>query len=472
MIGLVPALAVALLQTAPAPEVLPRPGDTVSAYTVQAGDTLQGITQRFLGDSSLWQENHRLNPWLRDPHILTVGQELRIIVKRIPPQRSARVVVVARRVEEKPTTDDWRPTAPGNVLHEKEGLRTGRASSSALAFDDGSQLDLSEDSLVFLKEMASVGGTKKQSLEIVTGQADLNSRLPKNARRSDIEVLVGTTVLRPSAESGSARARHGREGGAQVMVFNGRGDVSAAGVTVAVPEGMGTAVPQTGPPAPPERLLKAPTLETPQSGLAVAYSNPRFSWSALTAAATYTFELCADAQCQKLVERAVGLKTPEFRSHGLSEGAYFWRVMGVSASVLDGFPSETRPLQIAPIANTAMVDDVEPPVTAISIEGPWIARTDGSALVAPTAHVALEARDDRAGVDLLQYRFDGAAWQTYSKPFGIDAKGTHTLEVIARDLAGQESAVIAIKIERSEAVPDAPIVRGEAGKSVLVPVGK
>ena len=47
----------------------PRAGDTVAWYTVRPGDTLIGITTHYLGSPSLWTENLRLNPQIRDRSI-------------------------------------------------------------------------------------------------------------------------------------------------------------------------------------------------------------------------------------------------------------------------------------------------------------------------------------------------------------------------------------------------------------------
>ena len=58
----------------------PRTGDTVAYYIVRPGDTLIGITNHYLGSSSLWTENFRLNPQIRDPKHLKPGSRIRVIV--------------------------------------------------------------------------------------------------------------------------------------------------------------------------------------------------------------------------------------------------------------------------------------------------------------------------------------------------------------------------------------------------------
>src|SRR5258708_5980722 len=80
----------------------PRAGDTVAWYIVRPGDTLIGITNHYLGTPSLWTENFRLNPQIRDPKHLKPGSRIRVIVSRQLPKRNAPVDRVARRADAKP----------------------------------------------------------------------------------------------------------------------------------------------------------------------------------------------------------------------------------------------------------------------------------------------------------------------------------------------------------------------------------
>ena len=67
-------------------------GDATS-YTVQPGDTLSAIAQRFYGNAGLWSAIAKANPLLRSPSSLSVDQVL-----NIPARDSAAVRRAARRV--------------------------------------------------------------------------------------------------------------------------------------------------------------------------------------------------------------------------------------------------------------------------------------------------------------------------------------------------------------------------------------
>jgi hypothetical protein len=142
------------------------------------------------------------------------------------------------------------------------------------------------------------------------------------------------------------RARRASGGGAQVMVFEGVSNVEAGGGSVEVPRGMGTSVPQGGRPLPPEKLLPAPQVLAPVPGTAYGQSNPRLSWRPVAGAASYTVEVCVDAGCGQVVDRATRVAGTRWAPEGLPLGELHFRVMAVSASGLDGFPSSAVPFRV------------------------------------------------------------------------------------------------------------------------------
>src|SRR5258706_16420482 len=100
MLALLLALAAA---RAASQSPAPTESDEIIWHEVVAGDTLEALTAHYLGDASLWRENWKLNPDVKDPHQLRPGQRIRIIVKRQQP--TAEIRGVSRKVESKPQTD-------------------------------------------------------------------------------------------------------------------------------------------------------------------------------------------------------------------------------------------------------------------------------------------------------------------------------------------------------------------------------
>jgi hypothetical protein len=331
------ALWVALAQD-PAP---PPSGLDVGWHEVLPGETLEGITAHYLGTSERWRENWKLNPDLVNPHRITPGTRLRIIMSAAVP--TAEIRGVSRRVEEKPHPDPWLPAKVGDKLKARDGIRTYRQSSAELGFDDGSNLRINEESLVFLREVGQkLEGATRQSLEVVEGQADVEARAEPNALPPDIEVIIGDAKARTRVAPGTAaqaRTRKTTAGAAQLMMFGGEGELAAEGRSVKVATGMGTAAEAGKPPRPPEKLLPPPAPIYPAKGASYEHSNPLFTWAPVEGAAVYVVEVCRDAGCGQIVDRAAGLAETSWTPRSLPLGELHWRVTAQGASGLDGFPS-------------------------------------------------------------------------------------------------------------------------------------
>lgn len=329
-------------------------------HVIRPGDTLEGLSERFLGSSEHWRELHLLNPFVKDPDLLYPGQRLRIFLERPTARLSAQIMAVARDVRELPTPVSWRPANEGDVLLERDALRTAKSSSARLRFDDGATVTLSEDSLVFIRRQTpSTSSLPKKEIEIQLGQIDVEgapadsgghapsgtAAAEETGRQDAIEVVVAGARSLATREGGqplSTRSRRGTDDLAQFMVFSGKSTVSSAGRSIDVPAGSGTSVAPQAPPGPVEALLPAPSNPRPAYGEEIEQAAPQFSWSPVPGADHYTVEVCRDSACGAIVARAPTFTAGSLQldiEGGLPAGELFWRVTAVAASGLDGFPT-------------------------------------------------------------------------------------------------------------------------------------
>lgn len=438
-------------------EPLPQAGDTVEWHVVQSGETLLGITLATLGTGTLWRENHRLNPKIRDPDLLSIGQRIRIITARELAVRDAEVTLVSRVVKAQRFPDRTESDAKvGDRLREKDGIRTERSSSAELTFSPESRLLIGERSLVILERVDSnLRGVRRESIEIRRGEAEVVAR-PARADRSEIEIMVGNTRARPRTDaSGTLQIRSrkaGEGGGAKVMVYGGRSDVEAAGSVVRVARGMGTSVPEGGPPAAPERLLPAPT---PLLAAATTwpYSNPVLRWAQLDGAQSYRVEVCSDRSCSGVIAQAKGLREPRWSPDRLPAGELFWRVSAVSPSGLDGYPSRSRRLLIS-----TPEPDVAPPRLSVELRGTGRVEP-GSVLLAADGSLEPVAEDPLSGVAAIRYRWDGGPWQVWKGKGLVPPAGEpRRLEVQAEDRRGHVSESWSARVLRDATPPEPPRV--------------
>jgi hypothetical protein len=84
----------------------------------------------------------------------------------------------------------------------------------------------------------------------------------------------------------------------------------------------------------------------PSAGAGFGQANPRFSWRPVTGAASYVVEVCQDAACGQLVDRATGVTRASWEADGLPLGDLYFRVSAVAHSGLDGFASPATPFRI------------------------------------------------------------------------------------------------------------------------------
>lgn len=436
-----------------------RPEDTIGWHTVQPGDTLFNITEKYLGDAGLWPENHRLNPQVKDPHLLRIGSRLRIIISRKMPESTAEVEQVVRKVLRREPKNDWFNAQRGDQLKEKNEVQTFNRASTRLRFEDGAHLDIKENSLVFLRQVGqTLRGDERQSIEIVEGEADIRHTLARKAR-SDIEIVVGNVRALPQPDDKGnlvTRTRKSDNGHANVMVYDGKTEVAAAGSRVAVPKGMGTVVEEGQAPSPPEKLLPSSRLTSPPIASKIGFANPLFKWNPVPNAASYKFELCNDQDCATPTFRKTGIQQAQYSSETIPLGSHFWRVTAVAASNLDGFPSKARAFTI-----TANRPDLLPPAVVIQPLGQATFDSPTRLILGEGSSLQIHSKDDAAGVAEVQYRWDNGSWKTYTANQRLRPPGDNTarLSVRARDNIGKESTILEVDVSYAAAKPDAPTLK-------------
>lgn len=456
---LVAFLGLAVLAAAPtASQEAPEPTSGVvyeGWYVVRTGDTLEGITQRYLGDFQRWQENWRLNPELKNPHNLTPGQRLRILLRSIPDE-GAVLTQKSNRVKDQLPPLEWQDARVNDILRPRDSVRTFEASSAELTFGDDTRLTLSEESLIFLDRETSSGTTpvSRDQIEIVVGQADLGGR-GRGAGGEAIELVIGDAVAVPEPSSAGqvqARARKA-DAGAQLMAYEGGSKLASAGVEIEVPQGMGSAVPEGAPPGPPEKLLPAPGLVAPADGARLMTPRPEIAWQGVEGAGGYVVEVCRDSGCAQLVARAAADSgdIESWRPAGkLPVADLFWRVTAVSPSGLDGYPSNTRAVTVASDS-----EDESAPEQGFEAAGAYLPPRVGmnrTWILGPGASLQAAADDSQSGVDRIEYMLDGepATAEAWSGPW---APGAHEATFTAVDGAGNRAAAETVPFVYDTAPP-------------------
>lgn len=427
--------------TEPPPAAASSAAERVVWHVVRPGDTLEALSERYLGDHDRWPENWKLNPQVANPHRLEPGERLRLKLSAGGGAPDAVLERKANAVDDKLGPRTWADATENDLLLDRDGVRTSERSSAALLFSDGARLLVTEDSLVFLRQQGKrLTAETPRGVEIQQGTADVRGLPAPSAALADVEIVLGaahaTSRLRRHSD-GETRARKGSDGPSAFMVYRGEGAVEAAGTAVSLPQGTGSALPPSGPPSPPEALLPPPAVLEPSSGALLACAQPPVRWSAVDGAASYLVDLCHDAECLAPVEHAENLTATTWTPARLAPGDYVLRVRARSASGLDGYPT-ALPFRIGPGGGgSPLPAGVGIVATGVSGERAgtlWIDGRSQLALATPSGAVP-----QGLALTLDGKPADAAAWR------GPWSPGTHTATASVPGACGDAVTVPAVR---------------------------
>lgn len=379
------AVAVAVAMTTP-----PACAEEMFALTVRPGDTLIGISQRYLDRVGRWPALKTLNR-IGDELRLLPGSTLRIPAAWMRWSKGAAEVVHAYGNP----TGERGPLSAGMRLEEGASFTTGEGTLT-LRFRDGATVAFPPGTHARLGVLKEIRGTPLDdtAIEMDTGAAE--SRVPSlrsSGSRYEIHTPRVVTAVRGThfrvAAEGEASRHELIEGGLQLTGAAGAAKLAPGQGLRADGGRLGAAV--ALPPAPDIAALPKVVTRT----VARLQLPPP---AAATAATRWHWQVAGDADFLRLLkdERTA---TPEWVLAGLPDGDYFLRVRTANEQGIEGFDA------VRPFALRARP---EPPVML----GPDDeARLAGAPVLrwtlnAETAHIHLQVARDAAFADLLLDRQD------------------------------------------------------------------
>jgi LysM repeat protein len=195
---------------------------------VRTGDTLHAFASKYLKDPAQWPEIYNINKAnVSNPNKIYPGQIIKIPIEMLKDKvgdisRLNNSVKVKKR-----EGGDWKKGSKGARLFPEDGIKTGEKSFARVDFLVGSNLQVYENSLIYLKPtqhktaVASLlsGGLNVEKAKIITPSAEV---MPKGSSKYDIDVNDKKAT--------------------KVSVRAGEVDVKAQGKTVTVMKGFRTMV--------------------------------------------------------------------------------------------------------------------------------------------------------------------------------------------------------------------------------------
>lgn len=325
---------------------------------MQAGDTLEGLSQSYFGTPRLWHQLQARNK-VKDPRQLQPGSVVWIPVGLLPAE-SAQVEFVHGDVKvhtaepgasTNPAAAANPPVAAGTMLAEGTRLQVGPNGFVTVRLADGSIVKVSAQSDVQLRQLRRRGraGSVQSVVEIQRGSVESSVAPSTDAsRRFEVRTPRAVTSVR-GTRFGVALSESGDTTAAvlqgAVAVQSRTADNSAqhnAAATVLQP-GQGLAVQADGAVGSPRSLLPAPDLPSLPAAVhdlgLLALNVP-----AQAGASVYQAIVARDAELTQVL-RSGTFANGQLRWKGLDDGQYFISVRAIDAEGIAGLPT-TQPLTV------------------------------------------------------------------------------------------------------------------------------
>ncbi|RDX37827.1 LysM peptidoglycan-binding domain-containing protein [Kangiella sp. HD9-110m-PIT-SAG07] len=317
-------------------------------YTVRKGDTIWGLSHKYLKDPLKFQEIQKYNNVELDRRI-PPGVTLKFpmeYLKFAPAEVNVAAVngtahFVRRGIKEVLTLE--------RTLVLDDILLTAKDSSVALIFADGSELLLGENSELVFDVQTKWGET---------GMVDSRMRLMKGSAEGRVRPLIGPGAKFEMQTPSAVATVRGTEFRVRVdendpgIVYNevdeGTVSVNLHENKASVKEGFGLKTATNLPLSKPKPLLPKPIFVNPQSKYP---GHPvTLTWQSIDGAEGYYFELFEDAAMTKLVHKEVVTKN-QAQLPSVELGDYSARVRGVDKEGLQGL-NNSRRFTISPVPSS------------------------------------------------------------------------------------------------------------------------
>ncbi|CAN5911477.1 hypothetical protein BH11PSE13_BH11PSE13_08750 [soil metagenome] len=308
---------------------------TPATHTVQQGDTLWGLAQRYFGRPLLWPDIQQRNNVV-EPRLLQIGRVLEFA-------DSERLALVLAANGDVHATYEAASGLLRKDMRLPEGalIKTGADSFVTLLLPDGSRATLPSNSTVRLLQFFDAGGRPAVLLDLQAG--DVESRVPPRAALQALPLAQDVFRVRTRMATVGVRGTHFRVS----LPAPDRTAVSVLESTVSVDTGVGEPslvhakkgllIEAQHSPDAVRDLLAAPVwidAGKPQNQPGVV-----LAWGPVESAAGYRVDLARDSEFADLVAQQSVAATGDRALavfDGVAPGSYFARVAGVTREGLEG----------------------------------------------------------------------------------------------------------------------------------------
>ncbi|MCK5829070.1 MAG: FecR domain-containing protein [Methylococcales bacterium] len=308
-------------------------------YKVRAGDNLWDITIDHLIDSSYVNRVQKLNK-IVDPENLKPGSEIRIPekwIRHFPALLRVQNLQGAATVLEEGSHSSKQLQA-GSIVMQGDTVTTGAKSTIVLAFLDGSEILLLENSKLKIDHLTSFEYTGMSDSRFNLKKGRMETQVIPNKsgiRKFQIKTPATVTSVRGTNYRISSELKNNES---RTEVVDGKVDVKGSkGRGLPINAGFGTLAAKGQEPLPPVKLLPAPDIsQLPETFIQVPI---QFTMPNLKDGHGYRVQIAKTESFREILFNQL-ISSSIIRGPDLPDGEYFVRIRGIDLHQLEGLNAQ------------------------------------------------------------------------------------------------------------------------------------
>jgi hypothetical protein len=303
---------------------------------IEKGNRLIKICEKYLEKPQRWREVARFNR-MKNPDLIYPGERLRIpadLMQRVPMDGKVTFVhgdAQLQRVEE----GEWAVLNLGDQVFQGSKLRTGKASSIEVTFDDRDSIFLKPNTVLGVTKSEKAGSSfSMRSFYLSIGR--VITKL-KEAVGSGSRIEINTPSAVASVRGTEFRVSTDKKESMRTEVLTGVVRVDAAKKTVRLKEGEGTFVQKGEPPVSPRKLSYPPK---PVDLKPIYKELPlRFIFEEAAGLSSVKGWIAKDKEGRVIVDENAVKQKGSMEFFNLPDGTYYLLVQGVDEMGIEGYQS-------------------------------------------------------------------------------------------------------------------------------------
>lgn len=350
---------------------------------------------------------------------------------------------------QKTVENGWTERDLNAILNEQEKLRTLSRSTAQVVFRDASRLRLNANSQAVIQRMRVDPLKRREEAKISLVEGDFYALLATESDRNQLEVSLPNVDAK--IDSGSFWVSQDA-GGAKFSNYDVKPvSIQAGDKTLVLGRNEGAVVRNGDAPEEKVDVFGRITLEAPEDDAVLYGESVDLGWEEMPNGGGYWLEIAFDGRFDRMADSLFGLEENRMEDHPLAPGTYYWRVAALDAFGLPGQMSSVRKFELR--------SDDTPPFLQIRTPEPGAILRDPQVTISGETEAGAAVLIDGTVADIDQ---NGRFFHT------VDAvEGRNTVEVVARDTAGNETLRTIefdfIADQRKDVAYDPAIPRDEAG---------